>query len=592
MAVIGQIIDDKYEILKLIGRGGMSRVYLAMDKRLQKTWAVKEVEKQARDKNNEIIVQSAIAEANMIKQLDHPAIVRIVDIIDSGDVLYIIEDHIEGETLKTILDNNGAQPQERVVAWAIQICEALEYLHTRKPPIIYRDMKPANVMLKPEGEYGVIKVIDFGIAREYKEQSSADTISLGTREYAAPEQLNPEMQTDARTDIYCLGVTLYHLLTGHISSEPPYEIYPIRHWNPQLSAGLEVIIQKCTQRNPDDRFQSCAELLYALHNYEKYDEIYLLEQKRKLNIFISTVVTMVVFLIVGILGLGMRNATINADYKNYITRGDKASTSEEKIILYSQAIALKPDSIETYKKVIDAMESDSVFTSEGDDSEEKILMNLINPNLSELEKLPEYPDLAFRIGELYWYNYDYGLTESNPDNQTTRIISATKWFQDVDESSENYNIAYLYSEIGDFTQNIRIQVNKANDAGMYAPYWEKIEALVGTLYDDGKLKNGLNELYIFETYQLALTAIESYSRQFKSDELSKNDLMAVYEIIYDSLSKSSTDAGYIEATSDKTIDIKLALLKRFGLQEENGKVENMDERSDSVLAAIENAYRE
>lgn len=111
MASIGQVIDDKYEILKLVGQGGMSKVYLAMDKRLNKQWAVKEIEKRAKDRNNEIVIQSAIAEANLIKQLDHPAIVRIVDIIDNGNVIYIIEDYIEGETLGTILENNGAQPQ-------------------------------------------------------------------------------------------------------------------------------------------------------------------------------------------------------------------------------------------------------------------------------------------------------------------------------------------------------------------------------------------------------------------------------------------------------------------------------------------------
>ena len=125
MASVGQVIDDKYEILKLIGQGGMSRVYLAMDKRLNKQWAIKEIEKRAKDKNNEIVIQSAIAEANLIKQLDHPAIVRIVDIIDNGDVIYIIEDYIEGETLSSVLETQGAQPQELVIEWAMQICEAL-----------------------------------------------------------------------------------------------------------------------------------------------------------------------------------------------------------------------------------------------------------------------------------------------------------------------------------------------------------------------------------------------------------------------------------------------------------------------------------
>lgn len=236
MVAIGSVIDEKYEILKLIGQGGMSKVYLAMDKRLNKQWAVKEIQKRARNKHNEVVIQSAIAEANMIKNLDHPSLPRIVDIIDSGNVIYVIMDYIEGEPLSQIIEEYGAQPQEIVIEWAKQLCEVLDYLHTCNPPIIYRDMKPANVMLKSDGN---IKLIDFGIAREYKEKNLADTVSLGTKGYAAPEQFGGQGQTDPRTDVYCLGVTLYHLVTGHNPSEPPYELYPIRQWNPNLSGGLE-----------------------------------------------------------------------------------------------------------------------------------------------------------------------------------------------------------------------------------------------------------------------------------------------------------------------------------------------------------------
>ena len=227
LAEIGSVIEGKYEILKLVGRGGMSKVYLAMDKRLNKQWAVKEIEKSTREKNtNEVVIQSAIAEANLIKRLDHPALPRIVDIIDRDNVIYVIMDYIEGEPLSKIIDEYGAQPQELVIEWAKQLCEVLDYLHTRKPSIIYRDMKPANVMLKPDGN---LKLIDFGIAREFKEKNLADTVSLGTKGYAAPEQFGGKGQTDARTDVYCLGVTLYHLVTGHNPSEPPYELYPIRN---------------------------------------------------------------------------------------------------------------------------------------------------------------------------------------------------------------------------------------------------------------------------------------------------------------------------------------------------------------------------
>ncbi|MGE5678999.1 MAG: serine/threonine protein kinase, partial [Pseudomonadota bacterium] len=299
MAAIGSVIDGKFEILKKIGQGGMSRVYLAMDKRLNKQWAVKEIDKNSRDKNNEIVVQSLIAEANLMKKLDHPSLPRIVDIIDNGRTIYVIMDYIEGEPLSKILDEYGAQPQDVVIDWAKQLCEVLDYLHTRTPPIIYRDMKPANVMLRPDGN---VKLIDFGIAREYKEQSLADTVSLGTKGYAAPEQFGGKGQTDARTDVYCLGVTLYHLITGQNPCEPPYELYPIRQWNASLSAGLERIIQKCTQLNPEDRYQSCAELLYALNHYEEVDDVYRSRQKKKLRSFIIVAAASILFTLGGIFG--------------------------------------------------------------------------------------------------------------------------------------------------------------------------------------------------------------------------------------------------------------------------------------------------
>lgn len=209
MTKIGTVIAGKYEILKEIGHGGMSIVYLAMDKHLNKQWAVKEIRKKGSGKHDEIIVNSLLAEANMMKRLDHAALPRIVDIIDSGTTIYIIMDYIEGESLDKILNSYGAQSEDKVIGWAKQLCEALSYLHSQKPPIIYRDMKPGNVMLKPEGN---IKIIDFGIAREYKEQNLADTTVLGTKGYAPPEQYSG--QTDPRSDIYALGMTMHHLLTG------------------------------------------------------------------------------------------------------------------------------------------------------------------------------------------------------------------------------------------------------------------------------------------------------------------------------------------------------------------------------------------
>lgn len=560
MAFIGEIIDDKYEILKLIGEGGMSKVYLAMDRRLNKQWAVKEIEKRARNKDNEIVIQSAIAEANLIKQLDYKSIVRIVDIIDNGNVIYIIEDYIEGETLGDILEKEGPQLQESVIEWAIQICEALIYLHNRKPPIIYRDMKPGNVMLKPDGN---IMVIDFGIAREYKDKNLADTVCLGTKGYAAPEQFGGRGQTDQRTDIYCLGVTLYHLLTGQNPCEPPYEIYPIRYWNPQLSAGLEAIIQKCTKQNPNDRYQDCTELLYALNHYEEYGAKYKAMQKQKLKKFIVAVVSMLICVFVGVLGLGMRTHTNNNDYYQNIIKAEKASSSKEKADFYAKAIDIKPNETEAYLKMIEVFKDDVSFSIE----EESELQKKLNKNISKLKEQPEYDNLAFEIGKLYWYYYDYGQSDNSNDNQITRMKSSIQWFEDSakDKKTDNYLMSVIYSSIGKFNRDINLNIEEASDKGKYAPYWKNINDMVQMI---SKSKDE-NEIIELEVYKLAMYSMETYARKFKSDGIEQETMMELYNKVEKAVSQVSTN-------SDKTEDLKKAVLNRCS----------------STKGAINNAYKQ
>lgn len=559
MAKIGSVIINKYEILKLIGRGGMSKVYLAMDIRLNKQWAVKEIEKKAYDKNNEVVIQSAIAEANMIKKLDHPSLPRIVDIIDNGNVIYVVMDYIEGEALSKVVDEYGAQPQDIVIEWAMQLCDVLDYLHTRTPPIIYRDMKPGNIMLKPDGN---IKLIDFGIAREYKEKNLADTVSLGTRGYAAPEQFGGKGQTDARTDIYCLGVTLYHLITGQNPSEPPYEIYPIRHWNPQLSAGLEAIIQKCIQLNPEDRYQSCAELMYALQHYEEYGAEYRARQKKKLNMFIYSAIATILCLFIGIFGTLMKNKTNGANYEKNMLNAQKSSQSSEKMNYYAKAIDINPVKSDAYIGMIEAIKDDASFTID----EEKIFTNKINTNMSLLRKEKDYSDLAFEIGKLYWYYYDYGKSESS-DNQITRMKSSIQWFNDVVEygesNTDNYKIATVYRDIGQFNKDITLNIEEASDKGLYLPYWNNMKELIDLVSNDE------NEIVKLEVYRLAMYSIETYARKFKSDDISQQDMIEIYDLV-----KQKTED--ISTTSDKTETIKNDILNR----------------ASSTQKAITNAYRE
>ena len=557
MAEIGTVIEGKYEILKLIGKGGMSKVYLAMDNNLNKQWAIKEIVREARDRNNEVIVQSAIAEANMMKKLDHPCLPRIVDIINHDNVIYVVMDYIEGEPLSKILQQDGAQPQEVVLEWAESLCGVLEYLHSQNPPIIYRDMKPANVMLQPNGN---IKLIDFGIAREYKEHNLEDTVALGTKGYAAPEQFGGRGQTDARTDIYCLGVTLYHLLTGHNPCDPPYKLNPLREMNPNLSAGLENIIIKCTQLNPADRYDSCAELLYALRHLEESDEGYRKKQKRKIGLFFGMLATSAVFAVSGVVFNFLKNKTNNSNFDNFMIIAKTSDTDEEKVENYEKAIEIKPNSIEPYIGIVDTFKSDASFTIE----EENSLKRIINPGLASLRESKGYDKLAYEIGKTYWYYYEYGKTEED-DNQITRMKSSIQWFHDAaqygDPESVDYRLATTYEQIGLFYKNITVSVNEASDKGMYIEYFNNLSSLMSEMDEEQ------SEMLKLEVYKLCINSLETYAYKIASDGVSKENEMMMLENIIGIVEK-------METTSEKTDAMKTEIL----------------ERNDFVREAIEKAY--
>lgn len=447
MAEIGSVIDGKYEILTEIGHGGMSVVYLAMDTHLNKQWAVKEIKKKGSGKNDEIVVNSLLAEANMMKRLDHPSLPRIVDIIDNGITIYVVMDYIEGESLDKILAEYGAQPEELVIGWAKQLCDALSYLHSQKPPIIYRDMKPANVMLKPEGN---IKIIDFGIAREYKEQSLADTTVLGTKGYAPPEQYSG--QTDARSDIYALGMTMHHLLTG-IDPRTGEAYAPVRMWNPEVSEGMEMIIDKCVQPAAEHRYQNCQDLLYDLEHPELITRDYKRKQKRKLNCFITSVTLAVVMVISGVVCNIVSTRMNNSDYETLISTST-ASSLDDKINNYKIAVEIYPDRTDAYVKMIEAYQDEGTFSKHENDD----FLAVYNANKDQLDATSsDVSELNYIIGMLY-FNY---YTDNNDGDYSfsTRVQKAYPFF------NENYQSATGFEEqtIG----NTSLQITRGSQEATY-----------------------------------------------------------------------------------------------------------------------------
>ncbi|MBQ8815268.1 MAG: protein kinase [Lachnospiraceae bacterium] len=266
-------LQETYELLRPIGEGGMSSVYLARHRRLGTMWAVKTVSK------TQGVEFNFTAEADILKKLKHPMLPTIIDIFDEPDMMYLVEEFVEGVTLESYLKKNGRVPEEQLIAWFKDLCDVFGYLHGRKPhPIIYRDMKPANVMVQPDGS---LKLIDFGIAREYKAGAASDTQYIGTQGYAAPEQYGTS-QTDERTDIYSLGVTMYHLITGKSPYDPPYDFVPVRQLVKSLSPGIEYILNHCIQKEPENRYPNVGAILHDLENIYIFDKAWKKTQRKKL----------------------------------------------------------------------------------------------------------------------------------------------------------------------------------------------------------------------------------------------------------------------------------------------------------------------
>lgn len=473
MLEIGSVIDGKYKILNVVGKGGMSVVYLAMNERANKQWAIKEVRKDGMQ-SFEVVKQNLVAETDLLKKLNHPHLPSIIDVIDCDDTFLIVMDYIEGNPLSKALETSGAQNQDDVIEWAKQLCDVLGYLHSRKPPIIYRDMKPSNVMLKPDGN---VMLIDFGTAREFKYSSVADTTCLGTQGYAAPEQFGGHGQTDARTDIYCLGATMYHLVTGHNPATPPYEMYPIRQWNPMLSSGLEEIILKCTQRNPEDRYQSCAELLYALDHYKDLDIENKKVQSFKWKTFLASFI-MTIVMLVGTIGFsaGLTVQT-SSTYESYIANGDSAVSQDAAEKYYLDAINVDPANPLAYQKLLERCTSDSKLSED----EYNTIKDAIYEHEDELKsKYPsEYADnVAYKLGQALYFSYVPSSQKSESENFSMAGITVSQRWLDIAQkmgSTEQIkHRAELLSSMSKAYQNMSGKSLEGDPVAEVKEYWNNL----------------------------------------------------------------------------------------------------------------------
>ncbi|HFD39008.1 MAG TPA: serine/threonine protein kinase [Anaerolineae bacterium] len=258
------ILQNRYRVLRRLGQGGMGAVYLAYDLRLDKQVAIKEtldVSPQAQ--------QQFGREARFLARLQHPHLPRVTDSFAQTGRYYLVMDYVPGHDLEAWVQQHGPASPAQALTWADQVLDALDYLHRQSPPIIHRDVKPANVKITPDGQ---ALLVDFGIAKEFRPGqytlTGARAYSPG---YAPLEQYAARGQTDARTDVYGLGATLYFLLTGvtpvdALERAAGEDLPPPRRANPrsQISPAVEAVVLKALALQKQDRWQSAAEMRRAL----------------------------------------------------------------------------------------------------------------------------------------------------------------------------------------------------------------------------------------------------------------------------------------------------------------------------------------
>ena len=527
-------LDARHEVLKLVDTGGTSQVFLVQDRKLNCQWAVKKTKKRSK------AINTVMAEVNVLKSLNHPALPRIVDIKEDDEYFYIVMDYIQGENLRTILRADGPQPQDSVVSWGIKLCDVLTYLHQHG--IIYRDMKPSNIMLTPDGQ---IKLIDFGIARNYDPNSKEDTISLGTEGYAAPEQYEGHGQSDARTDVFGMGVTLFQLLTDINPATYSENLFSIRLANPSLSSGLDKIIIKCTNKSKEKRYQSAEELKQALLHYKDFDIENVKRRKRAKKRSIALFTCAGICLMLSGLMFFMNRQQTDNKYEALITETQNKAKLEE-------AINLKPSDSRAYVALLDS------YGEEFDPDEASEFSHVFAEHQAEVKDRDE---VSMYAGEKILSSY----TE---DSLRGKLLIAEPYFKSVSEDYERFPAANAYVELASFYKDFIMQgdsslVKEASKKD-YEALLKNITEVINSVseYKGTEQKN-----LLLTICELSLNLIDEQCLSMKEQGISETELRKTVSLIGDKVASVDPKVEVTKQKKEKLLVQINSVNKTLGYEE-------------------------
>lgn len=550
----GRVVGGKYELLTVIGRGGMSIVWLARDRRLDKLWAIKEVRSDVTRAQRCANRRAILDEADFMKRLDHPAIPRVVDIVEERDGVFVVMDYVEGVPLSRCLHQHGAFPQEEVAGWGIQLCDVLGYLHGRRPPVVYRDLKPGNVMLREDGS---VRLIDFGIAVELSGDQGDDGRAIGSPGYSAPEQLVSracgQPPLDARADVYALGATLFSLVTGEVPHQVPGEtgpyglsLRPIREVDPLLSDGLEKVILRATRPDPDDRYQTVDEMRYDLEHYGELTQAHREAQLRRLHTFVGRLAGAGIAAAFGVCLLGAAGLARDGSYGSLVHEAAAASTEEVAARpddpaggeaspaerLYVRAIDVDPSRLSTYEDLLSVYKADQVFSP----AESQRWLGVWQRHGRELEDDGRYARLCYDVGVLYLCYYDYlGTAEAGTGATTVGVTGqgavenatrSAEWFSrarqacdpqrgdyrglEVGDALDEFAATLVFERIGQFHTRFTQGSREGRDmTDVYRDFWEGLEEVVAEDDAGGSVADRAEPIVQLRLCQVAFETVAS-----------------------------------------------------------------------------------
>lgn len=544
----GMLLEGKYRVIKKLGEGGTAKVYLVWHEAMGVYRAVKEIVMKDADPKN-FARQNLLKEIYIMKKIKHPNLPVIYDVIIKRDVLWLIMEYIEGENLKDVLKREGYVDEKRALSWGRQICGVLGYLHGQNPPIIHRDLKPTNLILRKDG---YIVLIDFGTAREYRSgERRNDTTCLGTRGYAAPEQYGGNGQTDERTDIYGLGVTLYHLLTGKNPEEPPYHIYPVRRWRKELSPGIEEVILKCVRENPEERYVDCRQLDKDLQQLAMGGDGFRKKEKKVFWCLLAGV-----FLPVLAAGWCLCKAERMQQMaaKTEVRRAERAQEEKSRRQFYKNALLLEPTGTYIYDSLLENYVRPNDFQPEDAAGLADVLGLSDEKRQSVLEiyrkyKPDEYCSFSYAVGIGYFFYWK--TIEGKKD--------AYPWFKDILQvetrhfSREKRKRAALYADISSyyrtFVANGKDQSGERK-TGDYAAFFHTLKELNQIKLHQNSAASEVAAAYLI-SWEVAVETGDFAAEFMREGGISAQMMQRELDIVYPEKRRQKDRAFWLEKRRDR-----------------------------------------